>query len=232
MGTILADKVNANTGGLLLDTGFNRYGEEELTSYLDDGQRDIVKRKPNANATISSWVLVAGIEQSLPALGIQLIRLICNMSTDGSTIGNAVSPADLDTYSRVCPNWTTQTASATVSKYFFDEQVPDKFLTYPPQPASGFGYIKGAYSTLVADITKVGSGDLTPDPAAVINLDDFYSPALAFYSAYRAMAKDAEDPSNMEMANWFWQQYLQAIQSKEATEAKYNPNIVVPPIRM
>jgi hypothetical protein len=222
MGTILANTILENASRLLQDEGYDRHSKAELTIYFDECQRDIVVKSPKSNIVVAAWQLVAGVVQSVPESGIEFIRLYCNMGANGTLQGASINQVNNDVFDRTCPNWTTRTASATVKCYMYDPQNPSKFLVYPQQPTSGMGYVKGAYSALVNDVSKTGD---VPASNAVINLPDYFAPAMEYYIASRALSKDNDDLNNMQLASMYLQQYLMLLSSKGKAEDIYNPNL-------
>ena len=79
---------------LLQDSSNVRWTETELLQGVNTGCIAVCSFKPDAYVVSESVALVEGIVQSLPVSGHFLQDVICNMGTDGSTFGKAVTLID------------------------------------------------------------------------------------------------------------------------------------------
>ena len=216
MATILGSEILDRAGIILQDTTNIRWPSDELLDWLNDGQREIVLRKPDAYTKSLAIVLTASeTKQSIPSDGIQLIDIVRNMGTGGSTPGRAITRTERYILDSQRPDWNTETGSATVKHYMFDERNPKYFYVYPPQ-ASTPGYAEVVYSAAPAALATA---------AATITLDDIYASALLDYVLYRAYSKDADiAPSAPQRAVGHYQAFLQSLGDQEKAESVYDPN--------
>jgi len=171
MGTILAQTIVNNVATTLLDETNVRWPDPELLSYLNDGQRELVAIKPDANTVTASLNLVPGTKQSIS--GVQFIKAVRNVG------GPAITPASMETMDRLRPTWHTDPASTEVKHYLFDPRDPRTFYVTPPQPALA-GSIDVVYAATPADVA-IGSP---------ISIDDIYATALYYYILARAHSKE------------------------------------------
>lgn len=216
MGTILASALIERAENILQDITNLRWQEAEMLQYLNDGQREIVLLKPDANVTTASAVCVAGTKQSLPTGGIALIDVIRNMGIGGATPGNAPFRTTKDTLDRHDPTWHTTTASATTEAWWMDERNPTVFYVYPPQPTSSFGYLELAYTANPTDIATT---------ATAISLPDIYAGAMLDYLLYRCSQKAvAYSPEWTQRASTYYGSFMQSLGLKEQTEDRNSPN--------
>lgn len=147
MSTIAGQEILSRAAIILQDTTNVRWPYDELLRWLHDGQRDIVLLKPDAHTKSEAMVLaISETKQNLPTGGIQLLDVVRNMGTGGSTPGRAVTRTERYILDAQRPNWNTETGSATVKHYMFDERNPKVFYVYPPQPAASPGYVEVVYS--------------------------------------------------------------------------------------
>jgi len=223
MGTILASTIIASVAKTLQDEATDRRTTEaDLFGYINAAQREAVILKPDISVANVSVVLVAGTKQTIPTAGIQLIKLVRNMGTTGTTVGNIIRMVDdIENFNLMNPSWHTSTASATVEKCIFDERDPKHFYVSPPQPASGFGYVEEIYSVIPADIVA-GSG---PVYTVAITIDDIYAtPVIEPYCLYRAYAIDA-DQSQLawERSNFNYNLFLTALGRLDLIERTNKP---------
>jgi hypothetical protein len=197
----------------LLESGTGiRWTETELLGYLNDGQREIVKLKPDANAVHAAVQMVAGTKQSLPSAAISLIELARNLGTDGTTPGAAIRPISRQTLDMVLPNWHAAAVNTKVEYYCFDERDPKVFWVFPPQPASGQGYVEQVRADNPADCVLA-------DPLA---LGDEYANDLYHFILHRAFAKETEEGSPARAAGYL-QAFMQGLGVAELAEQKTQP---------
>lgn len=216
MATITGTNIVERAAIVLQDTTGVRWPQtEELLLWLNDGQREIVLRKPDAYAQNEVVALVAGTKQSIPAAGIQLLDVIRNMGTGGSTPGRAITRIDREILDEQRPNWHTETASAETKHFTFDTRDPKRFYVYPPQHATP-GRVEIVYASSPTNLLALGS---------TISLDDIYSGPLLDYILYRAYSKDADlTPSAPQRAVAHYNAFLSALGAKSQVEQAVNPN--------
>lgn len=182
MGIITAQEIIDTAETELLDTGNVTWAEVELLTFLNDGLRVIARFNPEAYILTTAFVLIAGCKQSIPIAGTGLNKIYRNIGTDGSTPGRAIREVDMDLMDRVSPDWNTVTTSAVVKNYMYNNKNPTVFWVYPPQPASGFGYVEASYFAVPADIA-IG---------VAITISDEYANAIRNYICMRAHMKETE----------------------------------------
>jgi len=216
MATITCQNIVDKAELQLRDTGNDRWSADDLFGWLKSGQRQAAIFKPDVSVTNASSVLVAGVKQSIPAGGIQLINIPYNMGVSpGTTPGAAIELVDLKTMGRLNPTWTTDTAAAVVQNYIFSESDPKVFYVYPAQPTSGFGYVNIIYAVTPADPATI---------AAVITLDDIYETVLLDYVLYSAYAEDSAQSqfaSNRSVLHW--NKFVESLGRKDLKEKMDNP---------
>lgn len=196
---------------LLLDVevGFYRWADATLLSYLNDGQIEIAKLKPDSSVVVASIPLAAGIEQQLPAAAIRLIRVICNMGISGNTPGRSVNLADLASFSVQNPNWPSEAGSSTSRYYFYDSADPKRFYVSPP--ANG-NYVKVVYSAVPVAASSGGN----------ITIGDEYKNSLAYWICFRALLEDSMSPdTNKSMS--FHQMFTSSLDLGDAADTRVEP---------
>lgn len=200
-----------NAEKILHDTTNVTWSAADLAEWCSYGQAAIVTRKPDAYVKHEAFILVAGTVQSISDAVI-LFDITRNMGTGGSTPGNAITRINREVLDAVLPSWPAATASATVKHWMYDPKDAKRFHVYPPQPASGFGYVDGVWSAL-------------PDSIGIddnITLDDIYRDPLLDYILFRAFSIDAAiSPYAAQRATAHAQMFLNSIGSKETVEEFY-----------
>lgn len=198
-----------------------RWDKDKLLLALNDAQRQIVKFKPESYAVTASVVTVAGSKQTIPAAGIQLIDIIRNMGTAGTTPGKVIRRCTRAELDEERPDWHTESPSATAKNFVFDPRNPKVYYLWPSQPSSSMGYVEMTYSASPADVTvsdwSTGSN--------VITLDDIYLVDIYHWILYVAYSKDATHSSNAARAAAYYQAFLQGLGLMDQAEA----NMSLPP---
>jgi hypothetical protein len=212
--TISVASLFLRAGDLLQDVTNIRWTEAELLRWLNDGQREIVLHLPEASATNTSVLLVAGTKQTLPTLGLRLLDLPRNMGVGGATPGRAIRLVQREVLDAQIPEWHNSTASVPVKHFMFDERNPRNYYVYPPVPASPPAYAEAIYSTAPTDCTLGGN----------LNLDDIYGNVILDYILYRAYSKDAEYAANGQRATSYYQVFVSALGGKKSEDMNSSPN--------
>ena len=211
MGTIATASIVTNAQTILQDTLSVRWPGDELTRWLNDGQREVVLLKPEASTANESVALVTGTKQTIPPAGVSLIRVIRNMGgSPGTTPGKIVRLVNREVMDAQSPDWHTDAALTYVKLYFYDPLDPRTYYVYPQAPAGI--YVEIAYSKAPADA------------GTTITLDDIYANALLDYVLYRAYSKDAEYAANSALALAHYTAFGNSIAGKTGAEMARNPN--------
>ena len=172
---------------VLQDVDFTRWSEAEQVGWLNDGQRELVRLRPDAKIKTFNLQLSAGAKQALPADCIALIDVSQNL--DGSTVQRCERNS-LDVFA---PGWMVKPVSSTV-KHWMPADDPALFYVYPAQSAT--------------PATVVAVASAYPDQVGidgVIDVRDIYAEALTNFVLYRACSKDAEFSGSAERAVAFYQ---------------------------
>jgi hypothetical protein len=214
MGTILTDSILSRAQEELNDDEGVRWLPARLVDFLNEGQRAIVELKPTAYVVGQSVQLAAGTTQALPSGGVQLIDIPRNMGLDGATPGRAIRIVKRTLLDAKAPRWHQAEADPEVRHFMYDADIPKRFLVYPPQPASGQGYVE-VLMAAIPPATGLGQ------PIAV---DDIYDSALLDYVLYRAFAKDTEFAADQGRSGAHYQAFAAQLGAKIKAEAATNPN--------
>ena len=218
MATITVSSVVSRVATLLQDSTNIRWPQAELLDYLNDGQREIVLYKPNAFVKNSSVKLITGTKQTIPADGVQLIDVVRNLGTSGTTPGKAVRITMREILDAQLPDWHTITGTAEVRHYMYSPLDPKTYYVYPPQPAANQGYVELIYGAAPTDATLVGT----------ITIDDIYQTVLVDYMMYRAYSKDSEYAADANRAQAHQAAYIASLIGKARSEVGANPNSLAP----
>jgi hypothetical protein len=221
MGTIYVSQIINKAMKITGDPASAQNSKAQMLEWLNEGEKALVKRKPDAYVKIADQLLTEGTKQSLASDGIIFIEPVCNMGTDGTTYGNVVYSVGREEINRSNPSWHADTASATVVAVIFDERNPKVFYTSPPQPATAQGYLRYEYSAIPPEITvTAGNYDV------VFNVGDEYEAELLNYLLFRIYSNDTGQIADaVERARMYWSLFTGDIFTIEAVEEKNSPNV-------
>lgn len=238
-GTILVREALSRAAVLLNDASpvlFNRFPQASLIGYLNDAGLAIVKFLPSAGSCQCAIKLRPGSAQSIetiapadaqptppaPIKGLTLLRVVCNMGSDGVTEGRAVRLVDQRTLDAVSPDWRlAANAKATVTSVCFDPQVPREFAVTPPVPATGSVWVRAMF---VAQPVKLTAASYLADAVTVIPLPDEHIDDLVNYIVARANMIDSEW-ADANKAAFFSGLFLNSLNGKVASASGSNPNL-------
>ena len=221
-GTLTGANIITRVQDTLQDTTSVRWSEAELLRYINDAQREIVNFRPEASADHANVQLVAGTEQTIPAVGLRLIKVVRNMSATGSsaTGKRTIRLVSSDILNAQDPDWhdpsaTGSSAHGTVVKnYIFDEDDPRKYYVYPG--ISGNAYVEIVFSRTPTDLSGTSS---------TIYIDDIYGNAIVDYVLFRAYLKDAEYAANSQRAGTHYQLFAASLGQGAQAQTLLDPNI-------
>lgn len=176
---------------LLHDAGNIRWTTPDIISWINAGQRAVVRRIPAAFARTKIIELDEGTLQAIPSDGIAFIKAIVNVSAADKALSapRFIPHMMLDVED---PNWHAADTNKITKTYTFTPEVPHEFWVSPPQPASA-GRLRIQYSA--SPPLAVNGGDTA--------IDSIYDNALINYSLYRAFDRDSEDANDVRAQRAF-----------------------------
>lgn len=206
MATVTVNATLARASVLLQDVTNIRWPQSELLDWLNDGQREIVLKKPNASVRNTAFTLAVGTKQQLPADGVQLIDVVRNLP------GPAVRIVSREVLDAQLPNWHGAPGQTQVVHFCYSELDLRNFYVYPPN--NGAGAVELIYSASPVNATLGG----------VISVDDIYQSVLLDYILYRAWSKDAEYASDPQRASAHYNAFSNSLGLKYQMEVGGSPN--------
>jgi hypothetical protein len=208
MATITAQSISDQAVKTLFDETKTRWSETEILGYINDAQRNIVMLKPDAYVKNVSVQMVAGTKQTIPSDGVQLVRVVRNMGSNGTTAGRVVRRTSFSDIDNSRPDWHTETAAAVALNWLYDERDLKNFYLSPPQPATP-AYVELVYTAAPPDVAAIGN---------VITLDDIYKTPIYNYVMARCWAK-ASEHQNMDRSKDYMSAYFQELGLKDKAES-------------
>ncbi len=223
MSAITAGNIIDKVEIIIQDLTNIRWTESELLGWLNDGQREIVKLKPETSITsLDSYTLSVGTKQSLPdgtgddPAGIVLIDVPRNVaSTSAKGVIRLVPRRVLD---EQIGGWHADDGSVDIKHFCYDPRDPKHFYVYPPALATA--EVELIYSSAPTDCAS---------SASTISVDDVYANDLLNFVVYRAYLKDADYTANDTRATTQYNAFLKGLSLKEKAESASEPSRGMPP---
>lgn len=249
MGSVLVRDLLFDVSAMLLDVDpqFTVHSERELVGWLNDAQVAIATYLPTASSRIDVVRLQPGTRQSIEALaaadvkvgggvvasapvaGLQLLDLICNMGTNGSTPGKSIpQPVDRRILDASMPTWHG-VEGPEVKGYTFDPRLPRHFHVFPAVPATRL-WVSLSYCVAPmaipaggapgAEIYKVdGANPLT------ISLADDNRMDLIHYCCARAFLKKADSTLDDNKVAQYSSLFMNSLNARAEAATGVNPNL-------
>ena len=219
MATVKAVDLINRAEEILQDNTNVRWSQQTLLNYLNDGQREVVLFRPDANPVNASFTLAANsAKQTLPSAALRLLSIYKNASPTTKPITNierrVLDDQIEDWYGTTGPN---------VEHYVYDPMDPKIFYVYPHTTSSS-ATISIVYSSAPGDITI---SNFTSD-STVISLDDVYDNAILDYMLYRAYQKDTEYAGDMQRSAMYLQSFQNSLGVKNQVDAGSTPRPSTP----
>lgn len=197
--------INDLVGAFLPDA--IRWLDAELLQWITDGQREIVKIKPEAYPVTAVFEVTEAPRQRLnPATAYRLIRVEANVKYIGEeetpTYGDALRIVERDVLDSFSPNWARFSASPDDNyyrAYCMDANDPLAFWLLP-LPHEG----------LDVWVTYVGIPATISAAATNITLADTYVATIVDYVVYRALSKESRE-GNREVAERYLRSFYAAL---------------------
>jgi len=210
--TVPVDSIINRAQVLIQDTTGVRWPTAELLDWINDGQREVCLFKPSVGAKNETLTLSSGTKQSIPASGLGLLRIVRNMSASGGG-ARAVRIIDREVLDTQLPDWHSETATANVKHYMFDDLDPTNYYVYPPN--TGGGYLEVIYAATPTPVTSGGD----------ISIPDVYANGLLDYVLFRAYGKDSDHAGNAQRSGQHYQLFTTSLGMKTQADGFSSPNV-------
>lgn len=216
---MLAEPIIVDAARELNDTAYVRWAKDELIGFLNDGQREIVKFRPNATSILKSVQLVAGVNQIIPiADGYRFLALTANRGSAGETYGRNITFVELDSLNQHDSTWRARDGATEIIHYSHDTLEPKSYFCFPPVHATTAVWVELKYSRLPKDVP---TATVTPDfkpKISVIDVNDIHKEALIAYMIHRAFRRHTDTISIQKAATYYalFETKMGVIQGKDA----------------
>lgn len=221
MSTVKVVSLLDRAATLLLDDGFDRWTTSELQYWLNDGYRELLNLRPDANTVSTEFTCQVGSRQVLSyADASRLMTVSHNTASISKKYSvDLVSRTSLESQRR---GWRNETPTVNIEQYVFDPREPLEFEVYPPASAAARLWIKYAAFPAAHTLTDEQLANL--NTAEVIRVSDSFANALLDYILYRAYSKDGED-GNAGKAAAYYGAFRTAIGEKSQSDAASQPGV-------
>jgi hypothetical protein len=196
------------------DQTLRRWPESEILTWATDSEIEIAKLKEDSYPVIEVVKLVEGSQQPLPDRATQLMDVLSNMSTDGTTRGDIVSVVDKKLMNAINPSWMVDTAKSFCTHVIYDTLRSPKIYWVYPQ-STGTNYLEIMCNKLPDNGAKVIGDDIL--------LADEYTNSMLHYILAMCFAKDFDIPNSQARTAIHMNIFLESLGRKEMAEEMYHP---------
>jgi ribosomal protein S13 len=156
-------------------------------------------------------------------LSEELLDVVRNVTTVTGTTpadqvvtvpGRSVRIVDREVLDTQDPYWHTNTASAEIKHFIYDNRIPTVFYVFPPSTAGA--KLEVVYSVAPTDVTAAGN---------TLSISDIYQDVVLNYVLYRAYSKDAEYASNAALAGGYLNVVNAMLGMKTQKDVGYSPDL-------
>ena len=213
--TTSAQSIIQRVSEQLQDTDSIRWTVGKLVRDLNDGQRELVTKRPDASVMTLPTPLVAGARQTLPPVAIQLIDI------SGNTVSQkALTKVEVGLMDRFMRGWKTSSPALDAAHFMYDMREPRTFYVFPPALAtSSLDLVCPVYPV---DIAEPASGTYA-DVVGDLSVADQWANALHDWVLYRAWSMDAEFGGNAVLAAGYLSLFKSAIGEQAQASAAVAP---------
>jgi len=124
----------------LLDPNGVYWTDAELVGYYNLFVTVAIGEKPDALTESVQFDLAAGVDQVLPAEGVQFLRAPANVN------GPAITQVSPEAMQEADPDWYRAVPTALVRHVIPDERDPLRFRVWPPNDGTGSIWVSLAYA--------------------------------------------------------------------------------------
>lgn len=209
--TITAQSLVQRATDLMQDQTSVRWPAAELVRWLNDGQRAIIKVRPDAMNTTATFRCIVGTRQSLSSATAsggstplspapsKLIEISRNLAATSAKKAVRLVPREI--LDAQTPGWHAVTGSVDILHYMFDARDPKTFYVYPP--ATNLAELEVMYSAYPTDIAAPADGALYTAVTGNVSLPDIYADDILNFMLFRAYSKDSEYAGNTQRAGGY-----------------------------
>ncbi len=222
MSTIKLVSLLSRIAVLLQDEDLVRWTPTSLQDWVNDGYRELVSLRPDANTVSAEHVCTAGARQTLAfADAIRLVSVSHNTAAASNKYNVVlVSSASLDSQRR---GWRAEAQAVSVEQYLFDPRTPKEFDVYPPAAATARLWV--LYSATPTPHALTDTQLRNAATSETIRVDDAFANALVDYVLYRAYSIDGESGSGGKAAAYY-STFRAALGEKGQADAASQPGVV------
>ena len=193
--TITAQSIVLEVQTTLQDLTGTRWPASELVRYINEAQRELTTKRPDAVATQITLTCVEGAKQALPSTAQTLIDVAGN-ATGTKRAVTKVDRVLLEAQSR---DWMSATP-ATPTLHFMHTLAESRAIyVYPPAVAGNvLELVVAPYPTDISAPTSPGK--LFSTVAGSLSIPDEWAGFVRNFCLFRAYSKDAEFGGNAQLA--------------------------------
>lgn len=215
--TTTATYVLQQVSQTLQDPDQIRWNHSELAGYLNDGQIEIITKRPDLKTARITFTPVDGAVQQIPSNALALM----DVTQNATGRKRALTKVDQLLIEAVQRDWQSLPAATEFVHFMHDPREPRRFLLYPPAKAGGAVVL--LCSMYPTPVVQELSFDFAPISFGNIDVPDEFANALRDYILYRAYSKDAEFGGNAQLSASYFQLFNAALGAQLQSTATVAP---------
>lgn len=196
----------------ILDEASIDFDDPQMLNLFNLAGRRMVALQPKVYTRTRNLKLRAGSSQILsatpPGLGLEIIDVIRNMGTDGTTPGRAVRQTDRSLITRYVPTFSTDTANtdSSVWDWWPIAEYPEQFYVHPQ--SDGNGYVELEQAEVPPDIVYDAGGAWR---SLAIPTSDNYLDGYINGILFQAYDDDTDIPGNTSRSQLYYQRFIMSL---------------------
>jgi len=167
---------------------------EDVLGYINEGVKNTIQRAPQANSKKEMITAAAGIEQTLPNDGVEIINIIANANVSGK-LGDIIHRVDVQEKDAYNPSWRNDRARSIAIEWM-KRSSPTQFLLWPPLSKATQVYAEFSYYP--ADVTGVGD---------TIVIANEYNEPVRTWALYRTFGRDSQDTPSVARSTGYRKEF-------------------------
>lgn len=214
MGTITGTQIATGVSEQVQDKDKVAYSDADILRWLNESQLSVCVIRPDANSEYTNMLLTPGDTRQEHPTAKQVLSVVRNKGSAGTTNGRGIKLADLKTINEVDPDWHTATASTTIREFAQDDRQLTSFFVSPPPHAVTPVYVEVLIATNPTPLAALTS---------VITLDDVYSPAMTEWILFRLFGRDSDMSPNAQRSAMHLQNFVSMLGGKTSVDVAFKP---------
>jgi len=208
---VIVDDIIDSVATTLLDTAHRGWPRAEIVGYINEALAATANVKPDMYTVQDDVVMIAGVNQTIPARGVALIDISKN-TTSGQVV-TQVDASMLDAANRL---WPAATQEVDAENFSADPRDPRRYKVTPPN--TGLGSLTMVYGAVPDKVTGSSGEEIPVAPS-------YLAPLIAF-TLGKCYAKNAKT-QDLTKSSAYMNQWGSFVGMKAKAQVAVAPKVAV-----